>query len=348
MKFWENKRVLVTGHTGFKGAWLSEMLISRGANVYGLALEPVSANSLFDNLKLAQRSDHAIIDLRDPLAVKERISHVDPQMVFHLGAQALVTHSYNEPLETWSTNVMGTIHLLQALREIKRVIPTVIVTTDKVYDNKEWTHCYRESDRLGGVDPYSSSKAAVELSVNSWRKSYPELCLATARAGNVIGGGDWSDNRIIPDLVRAFSSNTVLHIRNPHSTRPFQHVLEPLSGYLELAERLATMDDRYQSAYNFGPEPRDILSVIKVVENISTFWEGKWTVTQSENAKHEAGRLALSIEHARSELGWYPKWDIQRALEETIGWYRLVEAGSDAIDVTQQQIAAYENENDIQ
>lgn len=342
MAFWPGKRVLVTGHTGFKGAWLSEMLLGRGATVFGLALPPESTPALFDQLGLAGRLDHALVDLRDPSAVARRVAEAAPDVVFHLGAQSLVQRSYRQPVETWATNVMGTIHLMQALSTLGRAIPTIIVTTDKVYDNREWVHGYRETDPLGGHDPYSASKAATELAVDSWRRSFPGVLLATVRAGNVIGGGDWAEDRILPDLARAFAAGRPLAVRNPGSTRPFQHVLEPLTAYLTLAERLAAGDPRWQGAYNFGPEPGDICTVAELVQAAAQIWPGDWVDALDPHAPHEAGRLALTIDKARHDLGWQPRWDIARGLAETVGWYRDVHEGADPRALTHAQIAAHE------
>ncbi|TCP59806.1 CDP-glucose 4,6-dehydratase [Rhodovulum bhavnagarense] len=344
MGLWAGKQVLLTGHTGFKGAWLAEMLLARGAGVFGLALPPDHDPALFDQLGLADRLDHAIVDLRDRAGVAARVAAFAPDMVFHLAAQPLVQRSYRDPVETWATNVMGTVHLLDALRIAGRAVPVVVVTTDKVYENREWVHGYRETDRLGGHDPYSASKAACELVAESWRKSFGAagLKIATVRAGNVIGGGDWSENRLIPDLARAFAAGQPLRVRNPAAIRPWQHVLEPLSGYLLLAERLMTSDDpRWQDAFNFGPEPGDLRAVRDLVEAATTLWPGKWIDATDPDAPHEAGRLSLTIDKARTELGWAPRWDIARGLAETVTWYRDVTAGADAAALTRAQIAAH-------
>ena len=343
MGFWSGKRVLVTGHTGFKGAWACEMLLARGAQVWGLAL-PAERLSLFNQLALEGRVDHQVCDLRDAASVADRVSDAQPDVVLHLGAQSLVQRSYRQPIETWATNVLGSINLMAALCELRRPVVTVMVTTDKVYANREWVHGYRETDQLGGHDPYSASKAAMELAVDSWRKSFPGLLLATARAGNVIGGGDWAEDRILPDLARAFSAGRPLAIRNPRSIRPFQHVLEPLSGYLLLAERLAGGDPRWQSAYNFGPEARDNRSVLQLVQEATTIWPGAWVEASDQVAPHEAGRLSLTIEKARDELGWSPRWDTSRGLTETVRWYRAFHEGGDALELTRAQIASHEAE----
>lgn len=342
MTFWAGKRVLVTGHTGFKGAWLCEMLLGLGAQVSGLALPPEDTPALFDQLGLAGRMDHAVVDLRDATAVAARVAAVAPDVVLHLGAQALVQRSYRMPVGTWATNVMGTVHLLDALHGLPRVA-VVVVTTDKVYQNREWVHAYRETDRLGGHDPYSASKAATELVVDSWRKSFggAGVFLATARAGNVIGGGDWAENRIIPDLARAFAAAQPLPLRNPGATRPFQHVLDPLTGYLALAERLFTGDTAWQGAFNFGPEPSDVMAVRDLVNTASQTWAGNWVDASDPKAPHEAGRLALTIDKARHDLGWTPRWNIARGVAETIAWYRAVHEGGDPAALIRAQIAAY-------
>lgn len=343
---WKGKRVLVTGHTGFKGSWLCEMLLSRGSEVFGLALEPDTRPSLFEQLSLAQRVDHKVADIRDAAAVANRVRTVQPQVVLHLAAQPLVRRSYREPADTWDTNVMGTVHLLEALRHGAQPCAVVVVTTDKVYENREWEHPYRETDPLGGHDPYSASKAATELVVASYRNSFLEAAgirVATARAGNVIGGGDWSEDRIVPDLARAFAAGRPLRVRNPWAVRPWQHVLDPLAGYLRLIEKLAQpQGPAFERAYNFGPEPSDQRSVEELVEAARTHWDGAWENGAEPNAPHEAGRLALSIERARSGLGWSPHWDFRRAVAETITWYRDVAGGQSPLALTQSQIAVFE------
>lgn len=346
MSFWRDKRVLLTGHTGFKGSWLSELLLSRGASVHGLALPPEGAPALFDQLQLAGRLDHAIVDIRDAEAVSARVAEVRPGIVLHLAAQPLVRLSYREPVATWATNVMGTVHLLDALRRLGEPCLAVVVTTDKVYDNREWEHPYRETDPLGGHDPYAASKAGAELVADSYRKSFFSgggVRLATARAGNVIGGGDWAEDRIVPDLVRAFAAGLPLETRNMAAVRPWQHVLDPLVGYLMLVEALAGPDSgQAQTSFNFGPEPADQRSVGALTEAAKVHWAGVVTSRNGASGPHEAGRLALSIERARLCLGWSPRWDFDRAVAETIGWYKAVAEGADPLALTRAQIAAFE------
>jgi len=270
---------------------------------------------------------------------------VRPEIVLHLAAQPLVRRSYREPLETWATNVMGTAHVLEAIRLLQAPCAVVIVTTDKVYENREWEHPYRETDPLGGHDPYSASKAGTELVSASWRKAFfagTGVRLATARAGNVIGGGDWSEDRILPDLARAFGSSQPLLVRNRHAVRPWQHVLDPLEGYLMLAERLTGPDAaRVEDGFNFGPEPADQRSVGSLIEEARRHWSGTWIDATDPSAPHEAGQLALSIERARMVLGWKPRWDFGRAVSETVTWYRDVAAGADPAVSVQAQIARF-------
>lgn len=347
MSFWQGKRVLVTGQTGFKGSWLCELLLARGSTVFGLALAPDTTPSLFDQLQLEKRVDHHVADIRDASAVANRVLQVRPDVVLHLAAQPLVRRSYRAPLETWATNVMGTANLLDAIRQLEAPCVTVVITTDKVYENLEWEQPYRETDRLGGHDPYSASKAATELVAASYRKSFFKdagLRLATARAGNVIGGGDWAEDRIVPDMARAAGAGRTLVVRNAVAVRPWQHVLDPLAGYLALAEALTgPQAERVEDGFNFGPEPADTASVRDLVEAARKHWPVAWEDRTDPQAPHEAGRLSLSIERARSALGWHPKWDIHRAIAETMGWYRSVAEGVSPDAITREQIAAFES-----
>jgi CDP-glucose 4,6-dehydratase len=327
MSFWSGKRVLVTGHTGFKGAWLSLWLTQLGAHVTGLSLPPDTKPALFDLLGLAKDIDHRTGDIRDADLVKRALAEAAPDVVLHLAAQALVLRGYREPLETWHTNVMGTAHVLEAIRALDKPCVAVLITTDKVYQNNEWEFSYRESDRLGGHDPYSASKAASELVISSWRQSYfgpgSPVRIASARAGNVIGGGDWAENRIIPDLIKAVRDGRPVKLRNPHAVRPWQHVLEPLGGYLLLAQRLAESDRlAYQDSFNFGPAADAERTVGELVKESLQHWPGSVEDVSVPGQLHEASRLALSIERARSRLGWEPLWNFSRTVQETINWYR--------------------------
>jgi len=345
MSFWAGKRVLVTGHTGFKGSWLSLWLRELGAKVYGVALEPDTNPALFAQLGLAQDMDHHIGDIRDPETMVTRIAQARPDVVFHLAAQPLVLASYQDPLETWNTNVMGTAHVLQALREHDRPCAAVMITTDKVYENREWVHPYRESDPLGGHDPYSASKAACELVIASYARSFfadSPVRIVSARAGNVIGGGDWADNRIVPDIARALAAGRAIPVRNGLARRPWQHVLEPLSGYLRLAEAmLRAGDGKLASSYNFGPELRDVRSVADLVQAALVHWPGDWIDQSDATAPHEAGLLSLDIERARADLGYVPRWGFEQAVENTVKWYQSVAGGASARDVSCAQIRAF-------
>ncbi len=343
MSFWRGKRVLVTGHTGFKGSWLSQWLCDLGAEVSGYALVPDTDPALFDQLGLAARMTHRIDDIRDAGALAGWIREGQPDVVFHLAAQPLVLASYDDPLTTWDTNVMGTAHLLEALRTLDRACAAVLITTDKVYENREWVHPYREGDRLGGHDPYSASKAGSELVIASYRKSFfggHPVRLASARAGNVIGGGDWADNRILPDIIRALSAGRPIPVRNPAARRPWQHVLEPLAGYMRLVERLYE-GAALAEAYNFGPEAHDVRSVDDLVQGALAQWSGDWNDQSDPNARHEAGLLSLGIEQARADLGYAPRWDFARGLERSVAWYHAVHGGADPLAVTRAQIEEF-------
>ena len=342
--FWQGRRVLLTGHTGFKGSWLSLWLSRMGADVHGLALAPDTNPALFDMLDLPSRMDHALGDIRDAAGVDRRIGEVKPEIVFHLAAQPLVLRSYEAPVETWETNVGGTLHLLDAMRRAGRPATLIVVTTDKVYENREWEHPYRETDRLGGHDLYSSSKAATEILVHSWRSSYAAegtLRIASARAGNVIGGGDFAENRIVPDIVRALKAGTTIEVRNPSAVRPWQHVLEPLSGYLRLAEKLHA-DPAHGRAYNFGPASGDFRRVGDLVAEATEVWPGAWRDASDPSGHHEAGLLAVASDMARLHLGWSPRWPFEAAVERTISWYRAVDGGASPLELCLAQIAEYE------
>jgi CDP-glucose 4,6-dehydratase len=317
------KRVLITGHTGFKGSWLSLWLHSMGAEVFGIALPPEDELSHWKLLNLPIVSN--MCDIRDIDNLKKIINENSPDIIFHLAAQPLVRKSYESPLETWSTNLMGTANVLELCKKIPNVQAIIVVTTDKCYKNQEWFWGYRESDQIGGHDPYSASKACVELLVESYRNSFfntnSSPLLATVRAGNVIGGGDWSKERLIPDLVRAFENNRTLEIRSPNATRPWQHVLESLSGYLTLGEKLILKDKNCASAWNFGPNEEENASVSEVLEKISKKWKYLSWSTNGEKNLHETKLLSLDSSKAKYMLGWKPVWSLDSALEKTLNWY---------------------------
>ena len=331
--FWHGKRVLLTGHTGFKGAWLAFWLHRLGAKVTGLALAPSTTPNLLGLHRVDALTDSRVIDVRDPAAVAAVVRETQPQIVLHLAAQALVRASYRQPLDTYATNVMGTAHVLDAIRAVDSVRAAVMVTTDKVYRNREHAYPYREDDALGGHDPYSASKAASEIVVASYRDSYLQergVAVATARAGNVIGGGDWSDDRLIPDAVRAWQSGTPLMIRSPQSIRPWQHVLEPLAGYLRLAERLWS-DPALAGSYNFGPHTHEAATVGAVITLArEAYGRGEWVCGVADEGPHEAGWLALEVAYARTQLGVQPRWALAQTVQRTMTWYRRLREGADA------------------
>ncbi|MEO8064315.1 MAG: CDP-glucose 4,6-dehydratase [Pseudomonadota bacterium] len=317
------KRVLVTGHTGFKGSWLTFWLKEMGAEVTGLALPPNTAPNHWDLLKLDINDRRG--DIRDAAFVAEVVKQANPEVVFHLAAQPLVRESYRDPVGTWGTNLMGTVHLLEACRLTKGVRAIVVVTTDKVYENREWPWGYRETDRLGGHDPYSASKAAAEIAIGSYRKAFfadGGPLLASARGGNVIGGGDWSQDRLIPDLIRATQAKGRLEIRSPGATRPWQHVLECLTGYLLLCQHLLGGGARYAEAWNFGPGVEDNRTVAEILTQLRSYWPGLEWFTTSQSQPHEANLLYVDNAKSHAALGWKPVWNLQHCLEATAGWYR--------------------------
>jgi len=347
----EGKKILITGHTGFKGSWLTLWLIKLGTKVIGYSLEPPTKPSLFEILNLKEKIVHIIGDIRDEEKLKNIFKKYKPEIVFHLAAQSLVRFSYKEPKLTYETNVMGTLNILEAIRETKSVRVVIIVTSDKCYENKEWVYGYRENDPLGGYDPYSSSKACAELVVEAYRNSFfnpknygkeHQVALASVRAGNVIGGGDWQVDRLIPDCVKALSKGKPIKIRNPDAIRPWQHVLEPLSGYLLLAQKMWEEPTKYCEAWNFGPYEKDIATVKEIVEKVINLWgKGKYEV-ESDTQFHEAGLLRLDISKAMIKLGWYPKWNLDIALEKTIKWYKMFYKGKeDMLRYSLQEIKSY-------
>lgn len=334
---YSGRRVLVTGHTGFKGSWLALWLNQLGAQVSGVALQPDTSPNHWDLLQL-DVSGHDC-DIRDSSAVEGILGREQPEIVFHLAAQSLVKRSYRDPLETWSSNVMGTANVLDACRKTSSVRAIVIVTTDKVYENEEWLWGYRESDRLGGHDPYSASKAAAELVAASYRDAFfnrdDAALIATARAGNVIGGGDWCEDRLIPDLVRAVSSGASLEIRSPNSTRPWQHVLECLSGYLLLGQQLLQGRRTFCGSWNFGPDQESNCTVLGVLTKLQNYWpELNWHMSEHSHP-HESKLLYLDSSKARVELGWRPTWALSESLSATAKWYRSFAAGGEVASLDQ-------------
>jgi CDP-glucose 4,6-dehydratase len=350
---WRGRRVFLTGHTGFKGGWLALWLAKLGANVCGYALDPFTEPNLFTVARVGSIIADVRGDIRDGIKVERTIREFAPEVVFHLAAQPLVRYSYEDPVGTFETNVIGTARLLDSVRRTPSVRAVVSVTTDKCYENKEWVWPYRENDPLGGRDPYSSSKACAEIVSAAFRQSYfpieklgkadgHQVGIATARAGNVIGGGDWSPDRLLPDLVRGFLSGKPVLIRRPHSIRPWQHVLEPLHGYISLAERLLTQNPRYATAYNFGPIEDDARPVSWIAERMTEFWGSgaSWVLDERENP-HEASNLKLDASRARADLGWTPLLRLDTALDLLVQWYRGWQSGSDMHNFTLGQIGTY-------
>ena len=343
--FWQGKRVLVTGHTGFKGGWLTLWLHRLGAQVSSIGLQPNTDPNLFELARIDKLCDSHFCDIRNKEALLTLIKNVRPEVVFHLAAQPLVRHSYREPVETFSTNVMGTTHLLDALRGLECIKAAVIATTDKVYRNNEWHWPYREDDALGGHDPYSASKAASEVVIASYRESFlaqQGVAVASTRAGNVIGGGDWSADRLIPDAIHAWQKGEPIKVRRPNAIRPWQHVLEPLAGYIILAEQLWT-NTGLAGAYNFGPSTQEVAPVSDVIELAREAY-GSGTVNYGDGTEgpHEAGLLALEITKARQTLGFKPRLALADAIKLTMDWYQSQHSGFDPRELCDNDIASYE------
>jgi CDP-glucose 4,6-dehydratase len=352
VSFWRGKRVFLTGHTGFKGGWLSLWLQQLGAELTGFALQPPTQPNLFDKARVGAGMTSIIGDIRDGAKLLAAVSEAAPEIVIHMAAQPLVRRSYADPVETYSTNVMGTVNMLEAVRQSATVRAVVNVTTDKCYENREWLWPYRESDAMGGHDPYSSSKGCVEIITASYRKSYfsvknpfqHQLALASARAGNVIGGGDWSKDRLVPDILSAFSRGKPALIRNPLAVRPWQHVLEPLRGYLTLAERLYVDGSPYAGAFNFGPREEDAQPVEWIVRELATKWgcTATWQVDDSDHP-HEASLLRLDVSKAAHCLSWRPALNLNVGLQLTVDWTLGYQNGQDPKDLTRAQIYKYQN-----
>jgi CDP-glucose 4,6-dehydratase len=355
-KAFSGRRVIVTGHTGFKGSWLAEWLLALGSEVFGYALPPSTFPSHFELLDLARRLPHTEGDVRNPASVNRIVADVQPDFIFHLAAQPLVRLSYAEPVETFTTNVMGTINVLEAARRLSRPCVVVIITTDKCYLNREWLYGYREEDALGGRDPYSASKAAAEIATAAWRASFfsgdTPVKIATARAGNVIGGGDWAKDRIVPDCIRSLAIGEAISVRNAQATRPWQHVLEPLSGYLWLAASLASSSkpsnpqDSLESAFNFGPDSQSNRTVEELVELVLRQWPGNWFDASDPTAPHEARFLHLSTDKAARLLGWRPVWSFEQTIQKTVEWYSIA-SSSAAVEIassSRRQIEEYHSD----
>lgn len=348
-EFWNEKKVLITGHTGFKGSWLAVWLKMLGARVSGYALAPDTQPNLFENLNLENEIESHTGDIRNLPEFEKTLQKFQPEIVFHLAAQSLVRRSYRQPMETYETNLLGTVNVLEAVRKTGFVRSVVVVTTDKVYENKEWLWAYRENERLGGFDPYSSSKACAELAVAAYRNSFfgdGKCLIATARAGNVIGGGDWSEDRLLPDVFRSLIFGKKLEIRHPASIRPWQHVLEPLQGYMSLAEKLYHGEKKFAAAWNFGPAEEDSKTVGWILEKIKQFWNEpvNWEIAR-ELQPHEAGILKLDSAKARNELGWLPKLSLDEAVNLTVSWYKEFKNKSDLYETTIKQIDCYQNKS---
>lgn len=350
-KFWRDKNVFLTGHTGFKGSWLSLWLQVLGANVTGYALEPPTSPSMFTEAEIGSAMSSHLGDIRNSQLLIESLQTAKPEIVFHMAAQPLVRYSYANPIETYDVNVMGTVRLLDAIRTIPGIKAVVVVTTDKCYANKEWPWGYRENEPMGGHDPYSSSKGCVELVTASMRSSFFSansfskhgVAVASARAGNVIGGGDWAADRLIPDILKAFANNEPVLIRNPSAIRPWQHVLESLRGYLTLAERLYTGGTVYAEGWNFGPRDDDARPVELLVKKMADLWgpDARWIIDDGHKL-HEANYLKLDISKAKTQLGWSPMLSLDEALKMTVEWARNRQKGMNVKQITLDQIASYQ------
>lgn len=346
------KRIFITGHTGFKGSWLTYVLYKMGAIIKGYSLPPVTSPSLYNEIEFSISIDSVIADINDYSTLEKEILAFQPDYIFHLAAQPLVRQSYSDPLNTFSTNIIGTANILNVLTKLKKTCISIIVTTDKVYENYEWSFSYKETDRLGGFDPYSASKACAELVIQSYVQSFFNLskfefhqkAIVSVRAGNVIGGGDWSDDRLIPDIVKSIAENKNIIIRNPDSVRPWQHVLEPIFGYLKLGDALKNDPKKYCGAWNFGPSENDNLSVITMTKQaIDIFGKGNIELLTRTDQLHEAGTLKLDINKAINELGWKPRMDVISSIQRTINWYQLFyEQKKSAVELIEADLKYYQ------
>ncbi|MES2355312.1 MAG: CDP-glucose 4,6-dehydratase [Pseudomonadota bacterium] len=353
-EFWRGRKVFVTGHTGFKGGWLCLWLQQLGAKVAGFSLPPTSNPNLFNIARIAQGMESRFGDIRNRVDLTAAIVDAQPEIVIHMAAQSLVRYSYVNPVETYEVNVIGTMNLLEAVRQIDSIRAIVNITSDKCYENREWPWGYRESEAMGGYDPYSSSKGCAELITAAYRNSYfnpssyetHRVALASARAGNVIGGGDWASDRLVPDVIRAIEEGCEVVIRNPRAIRPWQHVLEPLSGYLSLAQRLVEFGPDYAEAWNFGPQEKDAVPVSWLVEALAKKWASGTRVRFDEKrvALHEAHNLKLDCSKAMLRLGWSPRWPLSKALDHVVAWHKSLHAGRDMQAVTIGQINSYSSE----
>ncbi len=345
--FWTGKSVFLTGHTGFKGSWLSAWLNDMGANIHGYALQPPSDINLFSEARIEEQvKSSTIADICDAQALQKSMLSAQPDIIIHMAAQPLVRHSYNDPLETYMTNVIGTVNLFEAARKMSTVKAIVNVTTDKCYENKEWIWPYRENEPLGGYDPYSSSKACSELVTSAYRSSFfseKNVHLASARAGNVIGGGDWAEDRLIPDFLRALDADQPLIIRSPKAIRPWQHVLEPLAGYIKLAEKLYNSDDAFATGWNFGPDSADNQTVQWIIEHLCAQIPNSSWQLDSQLQPHEANVLKLDSSKAKALLGWQPRWNLSTALDKTLEWHIAWKGNDNMMDITLQHIYSYED-----
>jgi len=352
--FWKNKVVLITGHTGFKGSWLSLWLQHLGANVIGYALQPPTKPSLFDKADVASGMLSIEGDIRHLEHVKQVFHEHQPEIVIHMAAQPLVRYSYQAPVETYETNVMGTLNILEGIKSIKSVRAAIMVTTDKCYENKEWLWAYRENEAMGGYDPYSSSKACAELLIASYRSSYflsqkdpqYQTSIASVRAGNVIGGGDWAEDRLVPDIIRAIQNKELVSIRQPNAIRPWQHVLEPLSGYILLAEKLYSNGEKYSQAWNFGPYEQDAKPVEWMVKKITQLWgEGAAWEVHFDDTLHEATYLKLDCSRAHHQLNWFPKWSLETSLKKIVDWHKVEFESKSLRSMCLEQISDYSDNN---